>query len=998
MLSESGRRTPGASLSGLAERDSEAPGSGREVPDILAHVSKPAVRSPLLVILDSHGIIFRSYFAMRDTLTIGHSGEPVWAVYGYANSLLAVLNELRPTHVIAAWDASEETFRKQEDERYKAHREPTPADLHSQIDRVRELLEAIAVPRIEALGYEADDVLGTLAAQAVAAGIDTVLVTLDNDMLQLVRPGVQVYMYRPYQRDYVLYDVEKVHERFGFDPRLVVDYKALVGDTSDNIPGVRGIGDKGAKALIARWGSVEEIYAHLDEVTPPRVQKALVAGREEAELSRRLATIVEDVPGVTLDWEEARWGGYDRARVIDLFRELEFRTLLARLPEPAGEGAPAGASEPPTTQVEGSYRLVTTGPELAELVAEMRRAGRFAIELVADEEHPMRAADALVGAAVSTAEGSGWYVPFGRARAEGAAHAGGGGQSALALDHDDEGIPEGGGDAPLALLPEREVLGALAPLLADPTIERVAHNGKAWLVALAESPEHVEVAGIGFDTMLAAYLLGDSNMTLARLAFDRLGLELTEPKALLGAGRKAIPFSEAAPADVCSYAAPRADAILRLQALLAPELAASDLLGVYGDLDRPHTAVLARMERCGVAIDIDVLTELSRQLDQEIAAAEAEVYGAVGHEFQIGSPQQLSQILFEDLALPKTRKTRTGWTTDANALEALRAVHPVVEAVLRWRELTKLKSTYVGTLPGQVNPRTGRVHTVYSQVTAATGRLSSNDPNLQNIPVRTEMGNDVRRAFVASDCGEDPVFLSVDYSQIELRILAHLSGDEVLRQAFHDGLDVHAATASRVFGIAPEDVDREQRRRAKVFNFGVLYGLTAFGLTQREGIPRAEAEEFIRAYFAAYPKVAEWRDRVVEEAREKGYAETLMGRRRPVPALRAHDRNQRMAAERIAINMPAQGTAADIIKIAMNRIDQELERRRTEGALARLVLQVHDELIFELPRAELEDVRALAARLMPSIDLAVPLELEEKWGRSWGGLVGVDVAGSRSTP
>ncbi len=945
-------------------------------------MSEPAIRSPLLVILDSHGIIFRSYFAMRDTLTVGHSGEPVWAVYGYANSLLTVFNELRPTHVIAAWDASEETFRKQEDERYKAHREPMPDDLRPQVDRVRELLEAIAVPRIEAVGYEADDVLGTLAAQAVEAGIETVLVTLDNDLLQLVRPGVRVYMYRPYQRDYVLYDEAKVRERFGFDPRRVVDYKSLVGDTSDNIPGVRGIGEKGAKALITRWGTMEEIYAHLDEVTPPRARAALAAGREEADLSRRLATIVEDVPGVTLDWERARWGGYDRSRVIALFRELEFRSLLARLPEPAEDDGAAGG-EPPSTRVEGRYRLLTTPAELRELVGEIRTAGRVAVELIADDEHPMRAAETLVGLALSTAEGSGWYAPLAREPAPAAP----GGQAALALEPGDDGKMEEATGAP-ASLAARELLGALGPLLADAAITRVAHNGKTWLVALAESPERVEAAGIDVDTMLAAYVLGDVNITLSRLAFDRLGLELMDPRELLGSGRTAIAFSEAPLQETCDYAAPRADAVLRLAAVLEPELRASGLDGLYRDLDRPHIAVLARMERAGMALDVAVLTELSGQLDEEIADAEAEVYRSIGHEFQIGSPQQLSQVLFVDLGLPKTRKTRTGWTTDANALEALRGVHPVVEAVLRWRELTKLRSTYVATLPSQVNPRTGRVHTVYSQVTAATGRLSSNDPNLQNIPVRTEMGNDIRRAFVARDCGEDPILLSVDYSQIELRILAHLSGDEELRQAFMEGLDVHAATAARVFGVDPGEVDREQRRRAKVFNFGVLYGLTAFGLTQREGIPREQAEEFIRAYFEAYPGVAEWRERVVEEAREKGYAETLTGRRRPVPALRAHDRNRRMAAERIAINMPAQGTAADIIKIATNRIDHELEQRRAEGARARLVLQVHDELIFELPAAELGWVRETAARLMPSIELAVPLVLEEKWGRSWGDLHG----------
>ena len=946
---------------------------------------EPIARPPLLVILDSHGIIFRSYFAMRDTLTVGHSGEGVWAVYGYANSLLTVLNELRPTHVIAAWDASEETFRKQEDERYKAHREPMPEDLRPQVGRVQELLEAIAVPRVEALGYEADDVLGTLAAQAVEAGVETVLVTLDNDLLQLVRPGVRVYMYRPYQRDYVLYDEAKVRERFGFSPRLVVDYKALVGDSSDNIPGVRGIGEKGAKALIGRWGTVGEIYRHLEEVTPARARKALEAGREEAELSRRLATIVEDVPGVTLDWERARWGGYDRTRVIELFRELEFRSLLQRLPDPDGAaGGPSG------TRVDGEYRLVTTPPELAELVADVRAAGRVAVEIVSDEEHPMRAAGTLAGIALSTAEASGWYVPLARDPGAGAGPAAGGqGELALVPDRDPGGEPgPGAGSGAAAALPAAEVLAALAPLLADPAVSRIAHNGKAWLVALAESPAQVEAAAIDVDTMLCAYVLGDANMTLPRLTFDRLGLELMDRKELLGSGRAALPFSAVPPEDACRYAAPRADAVLRLAAVLEPELRASGLEEIYRDLDLPHIPVLARMERAGMALDAEVLGELSGQLDAEIAGAEAEVYASVGHEFQIGSPQQLSQILFEELGLPRTRRTRTGWTTDANALEALRGVHPVVPAVLRWRELTKLRSTYVATLPAQVDARTGRVHTVYSQVTAATGRLSSNEPNLQNIPVRTEMGNDIRRAFVARGCGADPILLSVDYSQIELRILAHLSGDEALRQAFREGLDVHAATAARVFGVDPGAVDREQRRRAKVFNFGVLYGLTAFGLTQREGIPREEAEAFIRAYFEAYPQVAEWRERVVAEAREKGYAETLTGRRRPVPALRARDRNQRLAAERIAINMPAQGTAADIIKIAMNRIDGEFERRRAEGFRARLVLQVHDELIFELPAAELGPVRETAARLMPSVELAVPLVLEEKWGRSWGELHG----------
>jgi DNA polymerase-1 len=504
------------------------------------------------------------------------------------------------------------------------------------------------------------------------------------------------------------------------------------------------------------------------------------------------------------------------------------------------------------------------------------------------------------------------------------------------------------------------------------------------MLALAEATGGFWLPTIDFDTMVAAYLLGDSNVTIRGLAFDRLGHELVEPKTLLGTGRKAIPFAQTTPEQCATYAAANADFTLRLADLLLPELEATAVRGVFEDLDLPHIPVLARMEQWGLALDTDALHRIGDRLTDRITIAERAAYDAVGHEFQIGSPQQLSQVLFTELGLPKTRKTATGYTTDADALEAIREVHPVIDAVLEWRELTKIKSTYVDTLPQQVNARTGRVHTVFSQVTAATGRLSSNDPNLQNIPVRTEIGNEVRRAFIARDCGTEPVLLSFDYSQIELRVLAHVADDGELRRAFAEGIDIHRATASRVFGVALDEVTPDMRRRAKVFNFGVLYGLTAFGLSTRERIPRDEAEAFIKAYFEAYPAVAEWRERTVAEARARGYAETLLGRRRYIPDLRAGDFNRRSAAERVAMNMPIQGTAADIIKTAMNRIDAELLARRDHGALARMVLQVHDELIFELPKQELDDVREIAHRLMPSIQLAVPLDIDEKWGHSWG--------------
>jgi DNA polymerase-1 len=922
---------------------------------------------PLLVILDSHGIIFRSYFALRDVLTTRRTGEPVAAVFGYANSLLTVFNEIKPTHVIAAWDAPHRTFREERDVRYKATRPAIPDDLPPQIERVRELLEAFRIPLIEKNGYEADDVVGTLACQAAERGIDTVIVTLDNDLIQLVRPGIRIYMYRPYQRDYVLYDLDAVRERWGFEPERMVDYKALLGDTSDNILGVRGVGEKGAKALIEQYGTIEEMLAHLDELQPPRTQKALAEGEAEARLSKELATIVCDVPGVELDMDAALLTDYDRQTVLRLFQELEFRSLISRLPESINVSGKREAA-PGAAAVEGEYAVVTTPEQLDALAAAVRKAGRFAFEVIADDDHPVRAADALVGLALSAEEGRGWYVPFGH-RTAGVERE----QGALDLE----------GGAP-SQLPRRQVFAALAPLFTDHAAERVAHNAKHGLVALAAAEERVLCASIDFDTQVGAYLLGDSNATLERLAFDRLGVELPVAKDILGTGRKATTFAESAPEDVGRYAAGRADVTLRLARLLEDGLQQGEMESVFRDIDLPHVPVLARMEQHGVAIDESVLREIDAQLTGRIAEIERQAYDALGHEFELGSPQKLSQVLFEDLGLPKTRRTKTGYTTDATALEPLRHVHPVVDAILNWRELTKIKSTYVDTLPLQVNPRTGRIHTIYSQVTAATGRLSSNDPNLQNVPVRGEVGQAVRRAFIARDVGPDPILLSVDYSQIELRVLAHIAADEELRRAFEERRDIHQATAANVFKVADREVTSEMRRRAKVFNFGVLYGLTGFGLSQREGIPREEADAFIARYFEAYPKVKEWRERTVAEARSRGYAETLTGRRRAIPDLHSSNRNVRQAAERIAINMPIQGTAADIIKIAMNRIDAEMLPRQEQGMRARMVLQVHDELIFELPRAELDDVREIAHRLMPSLELAVPLDLEEKWGRSWG--------------
>ncbi len=929
-----------------------------------------ADRKPLLVILDSHGIIFRSYYALRDVITVRRTGEAVAAVYGYANSLLTVFDELKPTHVIAAWDASSETFRKAVDERYKANRPPTPEDLIPQFDRIREILEAFHIPLVERDGYEADDVLGTFARQAVEQGIETVIVTLDNDIVQLVEPGVRVYMYRLYQRDYVMYDEAAVKDRWGFEPKQMIDYKALVGDSSDNIPGVKGIGEKGAKQLIADWGSLEEMIEHLEELKPVRAKNALSLGIDEARLSRELATIEKNIPDLELSLEGAELRDYDRERVLELFQSLEFRSLMNRLPQSAREVSSKSTSN--FTDI-GRYEAVTSIDGLNEVVSAIRKVGRFSFQVIADDSHPIRAADSVVGLSLSCDAKQGWYIPFGhRDPAEEER------QQSL-LDEAEEQLL-------VQQLSRAAVLELVLPLFQDENIQRIGHDTKYGVLALAGTEAGDWSKLIDFDTQVAAYLLGDFNITLENLSFDRLGVETIDPKSFLGTGRKAVPFSAASIENVTSYSARNVDYLIRLADPLRDALKDSELWKVFEEIDLPHIPVLARIEQFGVALDSSVLAKLSVDLVDRIAQIEREAFNIVGHEFKLGSPQELSQVLFEELELPRTRKTKTGYTTDAKALEGLRQAHPVVSAILGWRELTKIKSTYVDSLPLQVNPRTNRVHTVFSQATAATGRLSSNDPNLQNIPIRTDLGQQVRRAFIARDCGEDPILLSIDYSQIELRVLAHVSGDDQLRKAFADGQDIHASTAANVFGVELGGVTSDMRRRAKVFNFGVLYGLTAFGLAQREGIDFDEANAFIEAYFEAYPKVQTWREQTVEETRLKGYAETLTGRRRSIPDLYSNNRNLRQAAERIAINMPIQGTASDIIKIAMNGIDRELLSRRAAGKQARMILQIHDELIFELPSSELDDVRDVAHRLMPSLELDVPLDLDEKLGVSWGDL------------
>jgi DNA polymerase I len=918
-------------------------------------------KKPRLVLLDGHGIIHRAYHALKEPLVVRKTGEVVTAVYGLANTVLSVLEQLQPTHIAVALDPKGPTFRHEMDETYKAHRPETPEDLRAQIDRCVDLLDAFNIPIYQVPGFEADDVLGTLAQQAAGQEIDTFIVSLDSDMVQLVEPKVRVFMFRPYQRDTIIYDEAAARERYGFDPPQMADFKGLKGDASDNIPGVPGIGEKTAVRLIEQFGSLENVYAHLDEVEPEKLRQLLRSHEQQARHSKDMATIRTDVP-VALDLTAAEVKRFERRKVLDIFRELEFRSLLSRIPDYEGGGEEQAALIEVEAAPAGAYRTVSDEDGLRSLAQRLTGSGVFAFDTETSDIAAMRAH--LVGISVSPAPGESYYIPVGHP-------------------------PELGG---IEQLPLAAVLARLGPLFEDPSLAKVAHNGKYDMLMLAN--EGVWVRNLACDTMVAAYLLGEGgggegyrssggSLSLKWLAAERLGVEMTEITEILGKrGPKQLSMTQVPVEAVSDYACADADMTLRLREVLERELKEQDLWRLFAEVEMPLVPVLARMEMAGVALDVAALREMSRQLGEQVQTLEEEIYTEVGHQFNIGSPQQLSVVLFEELHLPKSRRTKHGASTDAQVLEGLRGAHRAVDLILQYRQLTKLKSTYIDTLPALINPRTNRIHTTFNQTVTATGRLSSNDPNLQNIPVRSELGGQVRRAFIARDIGPDPYLLAADYSQVELRILAHLCKDPSLLQAFHRDEDIHAATASQVFGVPIDEVTPEMRRRAKVFNFGVLYGLTGFGLSQREGIPREEANAFIETYFQKYACVKEWRESVIADTRRKGYADTIMGRRRYVPAISSVNPQVRAAAERIAVNMPTQGTASDIIKVAMNRIDAELEER---GMRTKMLLQVHDELIFEGPAAEIDDLREMVQRIMPaSLDLAVPLKIDVKIGKNWG--------------
>ncbi|MFC1992354.1 DNA polymerase I [Chloroflexota bacterium] len=904
------------------------------------------MKKPLLVVFDGNALVHRAFHALPP-LTVSKTGEVVSAVYGFALILLKVISELKPTHYAIAFDKKGPTFRHQLFDQYKAHRPETPEELVNQLGRVRQLVEAFHIPIFEFDDYEADDALGALSHQASDQGIDTIIVTGDTDAMQLVSPRVKVLYPKPRGSfsDTMLYDEAAVIQKYGIKPEQVADFKALVGDTTDNIPGVPNIGPVKAVNLLKQFGSIDQVYAHLDEVTPIKVQDILRQNEAQAYQSKTLTTIVTQMP-ITLDLDDCQIGRYDRNQVTELFRELEFYSLLPKLPDVESEGASSSTIQVEAKPPQGAYKIVNTTPALDDTVSRLSAAKSFAFDVETTSLDAMSAQ--LVGISLSPAPGEAYYIPVGHI-----------------------------GLWQVEQLPLEQVIDRLKPLLEDASFAKLAHNGKYDMTVLAE--HGATVNNMTFDSMVAAYLLGEKSLGLKALAFSKLGVEMTPITALIGSGAKQISMSLVEAGKAADYACADADMTGRLVELLGPELQQQGLWQLFSEVEMPLVPVLMRMERCGVALDTALLRQMALHLGEQLMKLEDEIYGGVGHQFNINSPQQLGYVLFEELELPAGRKTKSGYSTGAAVLEELRGVHPIIESILDYRQLSKLKSTYIDALPVLINPKTGRVHTSFNQTRTATGRLSSSEPNLQNIPVRGEVGKKVRQAFIAPS---ESCLLAGDYSQIDLRALAHLSQDSNLLSAFHQEEDIHASTAALLFGVGASQVTSDMRRLAKTVNFGVIYGMSGYGLEQATELSREEAAQFITSYFEKYPGVKQYLESTKKQAKEAGYVQTLLGRRRYIPEINASNRQIREAAERMAINMPVQGTSADIIKVAMIHLEEEMGKRHLKS---KMLLQVHDELIFEVPDEELEEMRRLVPQIMSSaLEFSIPLKVDIKTGNNWG--------------
>lgn len=924
--------------------------------------------SPKLFLLDGTALAYRAYFAFINSHLKNSEGLATGTIFGFANTIERLLEQEKPTHIAVAWDTSAPTFRHSMDENYKANRPPQPDDLRAAMPVLKELLSYYNIPVYEKDGFEADDILGTIAHGARDQNVDVFLVTPDKDYMQLVCDNIK--MYKPLNNGdgFDIIDRDGVISYFGVPPEQVIDVLAIIGDTSDNIPGVPGVGKKTAPKVIEEYGSLEAAIQDAENIKAKRVREGLLQNADQARLSREMIVIKTDVPD-TVSWQELDWNGPNADALGAFYRRMEFKGLTRRY---AGEGMADDIQQvrdrkkkgdqnqvdlfalPETaTETESefevlsddlvTYHLVTSKDEIEEMITQLKTSEAFCFDTETTGTDPL--SDRLIGIAFSNEKHEAWYVPID-------AHGG------CSLE---------------------EISPNLHTLFSSQQT-KVAHNSKFDYAVLQQAG--IPVQGKIFDTMLAAYLLdAGQKLGMDDLAKKYLNYQPVSITSLIGKkGKNQTSLVDVDLQDVYRYACEDADITWQLYALFSKELARQDLTKLAEEIEFPLSMVLARMETTGVHIDTDMLNDFSKALMADMTELQAKIYDGAGEEFNINSPQQLGEIMFGKLGLPAGKKTATGqYSTNEQVLTDLASTYEFPALILDFRSLSKLKSTYVDALPKLVHPKTGRIHSNFNQHITATGRLSSSQPNLQNIPIRTERGREIRKAFVAA-AGFG--ILAADYSQIELRIIASISGDEAMQRAFQNDEDIHARTAKEIFGLsALDEVSREHRRKAKEVNFGIPYGVSAFGLAQRLGISNTEAKEIIEAYFERFPKIKHYIEETIAFATQNGYVETLSGRRRYIPDITSRNRNVQSFAQRTAINMPIQGTAADLIKLAMIRLDNAFTEKNVS---TRMILQVHDELVFEVPESEKEVVSEMIEQEMTrAMTLKVPLKVEMGYADNW---------------
>lgn len=909
------------------------------------------MKNKTLYVVDGHALCYRAYYAMANNPLINSAGQNVSAIYGFARMLYKLAAEREPDYLVIAFDPPVKSFRFKLYDEYKATRHKMPEDLKLQIDEIKNMADSLGICRIENNDLEGDDIMGGLAAK-YSKDMEVWLVTGDKDAYQLLDDNVFIYAPKKGIGEYEVYDKNNIVDKIGMPPEKVVDYMSLTGDASDNIPGVFGVGEKTALKLINEYGSLDGVYANTDKLAG-KLKEKIEAGRESAYLSKELVTIKRDAPP-DIDLSAAGCASMYSEAAQEYFRKIEMpgiiKDYLAKAKGIKGEAAQEDRSEEQPDvipSIEKHYVLVRTDEELAAMIKQIRMAGLVSVDTETTSAFPMEAE--LVGISFSTRGGEGFYVPM----------------VSKGMFADDYVEPS-------------RSLALIKPVLEDADIKKIGQNIKYDMIVLARAG--VKLAGVYFDTMIASYLLtpNERRHNLDDLADKYLSYKTTTYKELTGSGKNAVAITDVPLDMLADYAAEDADVAYRLYDVFNGKLVGAGLNDLFFNVEMKMASVLAYMETAGVKIDAPYFASLKKENDGLLKDVEAKIYAEAGRQFNINSTRELATILFDELGLARQKKTKTGYSTDINVLESLKGRHPIIDSLISYRTLSKLKGTYIDALPQLVNPDTGRIHTSYNQTVAATGRLSSSEPNLQNIPVRDEFGKKIRKGFVPDD---GFVMLAADYSQIELRLAAHLSGDAAMISAFKDGKDIHASTAASVFGVDIADVTPEMRRQAKTINFATIYGVSPFGLSKQAEIDIKEAAEFIRLYFEAYSGFKAYIDSTIAFAREHGYVQTMLGRRRDIPEINSSAAFRREGAERMAINTPIQGSSADMIKLAMIKIFDEFTNA---GLRSKMILQVHDELVFEVAENEREQVSEIVKNSMENaMRLSVPVVVDFGWGGSW---------------